>query len=137
MTTTPTHRITSQSTTGSLDALPPPMPATPPDVAQRLEPGRYLALGDGPDAKLLPLTHPITHLGRGFTADVQLEDPGISRRHAILMQDETGVRILDDRSSNGTFVNGRRIAEATLHDGDAIGLGRIVLLFVDVVDATA
>ena len=119
-------------TTAALEALPHPdldastMPAAPP------APGRYLVLADGDEQRYFALTRPITHLGRGFTAALQLEDPGVSRRHAILTQRRGSVRILDDRSSNGTFVNGRRIVEAELHDGDVIVLGSVVLVFVDV-----
>jgi pSer/pThr/pTyr-binding forkhead associated (FHA) protein len=43
------------------------------------------------------------------------------------------VRILDDRSANGTFVNGRRVTEAELHDGDVVVLGRVVLTYRDVI----
>jgi pSer/pThr/pTyr-binding forkhead associated (FHA) protein len=42
------------------------------------------------------------------------------------------VRILDDRSANGTFVNGRRVVEADLHDGDVVVLGRVVLTYREV-----
>ena len=43
-----------------------------------------------------------------------------------------GSRILDDRSANGTFVNGRRVTEAELRDGDVVVLGRVVLTYRDV-----
>lgn len=128
---TPTGRPTPFSTTDAIDPV--LLDAPPPPPEERPAPGSYLALGEGERRRLVPLTQPITHIGRGFTADVQLEDPSISRRHAIVIREPDGrVRILDDRSSNGTFVNGRRIAEAELCDGDAIGLGRVVLAFVHV-----
>ena len=56
--------------------------------------------------RLLPLNRPITHIGRGLIADVRLEDPHVSRRHAIVALRGEGVRVLDDRSTTGTFVNG-------------------------------
>lgn len=77
----------------------------------------------------LALTQQVTHLGRGFAATLQLEDPGVSRRHAIVVQRRDGVRILDDRSAGGIWVNGRRVLEADLHDGDVIVLGRSVLVY--------
>ncbi len=54
------------------------------------------------------------HIGRGLTAGLRLDDASVSRRHAILVPRPSGARILDDRSSNGTFVNGRRIQQADL-----------------------
>ena len=74
----------------------------------------------------------MTHLGRGFSADLRLEDQSVSRRHAVIVDGEDGVRILDDRSANGTFVNDRRVTEAALHDRDVIRLGRVVLVYRDV-----
>jgi pSer/pThr/pTyr-binding forkhead associated (FHA) protein len=98
----------------------------------RPAPGRYLELDDGAERLLLPLQPGTTHVGRGFAADLMLEDQNVSRRHAIVHQRATGTRILDDRSANGTFVNGRRITEAELHDGDVVVLGRVVLTYRDV-----
>jgi pSer/pThr/pTyr-binding forkhead associated (FHA) protein len=98
----------------------------------RPAPGRYLAVEEGELMRLVPLHGTVTHIGRGFTADLRLEDQSISRRHAVVVERGDGARILDDRSANGTFVNGRRVAEATLHDRDVIRLGRIVLVYVDV-----
>jgi pSer/pThr/pTyr-binding forkhead associated (FHA) protein len=47
----------------------------------------------------------------------------------VIVDDGTGARILDDRSANGTFVNGIRVTDAPLHDRDVIRLGRVTLLF--------
>ena len=72
----------------------------------------------------------MTHLGRGFSADLRLEDQSVSRRHAVIVDDgDDDARILDDRSANGTFVNGRRVTDAVLHDRDVIRLGRVALVF--------
>jgi pSer/pThr/pTyr-binding forkhead associated (FHA) protein len=100
--------------------------------SERPGPGRYLEVDDGEDRLLLPLGPGTTHVGRGFSADVQLEDQSVSRRHAIVHQRPSAVRILDDRSANGTFVNGRRVTEAELHDGDVVVLGRVVLTYRDI-----
>jgi pSer/pThr/pTyr-binding forkhead associated (FHA) protein len=94
--------------------------------------GRYLAIEEGELTRLVPLRGPVTHLGRGFSADVRLEHQSVSRRHAIVVAHPHGTRILDDRSANGTFVNGRRVREATLHDRDAIQLGAVGLVFVEI-----
>jgi pSer/pThr/pTyr-binding forkhead associated (FHA) protein len=71
----------------------------------------------------------VTHVGRGFSADLRLEDQSVSRRHAVVVDDGEGARILDDRSANGTFVNGVRVTDAQLHDRDVIRLGRVTLVF--------
>jgi pSer/pThr/pTyr-binding forkhead associated (FHA) protein len=100
--------------------------------AQRPVPGRYLEVDDGDERLLLPLAPGTTHVGRSFAADVVLDDQSVSRRHAIVYQRASSVRILDDRSANGTFVNGRRVTEADLVDGDVIVLGRVVVTYRDV-----
>ncbi len=75
--------------------------------------GRYLSLEHDGETKLIALERPITHIGRGLVADVRLEDSQVSRRHAILAVRGDGARLLDDRSYNGTFVNGRRVTVAS------------------------
>ena len=98
----------------------------------RPAPGRYLAIEDGDVMRLVALHQPVTHLGRGFSADLRLEDQSVSRRHAVIVDGGDGVRLLDDRSANGTFVNGRRVTEAVLRDRDVIHLGRVALVFRNV-----
>jgi pSer/pThr/pTyr-binding forkhead associated (FHA) protein len=98
----------------------------------RPAPGRYLAVDDGELTRLVALHAPVTHLGRGFSADLRLEDQSVSRRHAVIVDAGDGVRILDDRSANGTYVNDRRVAEAVLRDRDVVRLGRVVLVYRDV-----
>ncbi|HEY4451507.1 MAG TPA: FHA domain-containing protein [Solirubrobacteraceae bacterium] len=94
--------------------------------------GRYLQV-DGPERSLMiPLGSEPIHVGRGLSADLRLDESSVSRRHAILVPRPTGARILDDRSSNGTFVNGRRIQQAELQNGDVIVLGRIMLRYLEV-----
>jgi len=96
------------------------------------EPGRYIEV-QGPEQTLvLPLGPGVTHVGRGLAADLRLDENSVSRRHAMLVSRPGGVRILDDRSSNGTRVNGRRVAEADLHDGDVLVLGRVALRYLEV-----
>ena len=95
----------------------------------RPAPGRYLAIEDGEVTRLVALQQAVTHVGRGFSADLRLEDQSVSRRHAVIVHGGEGARILDDRSANGTFVNGVRVTDAQLHDRDVIGLGRVTLVF--------
>ena len=124
-------RPPADAETERLDALPRMTHAarrrTLPDTAA--EPGRYLVAEDGAERRLLRLGAGATHIGRGFGADLRLDDPAVSRRHAIVVCDDAGAAILDDRSANGTFVNGVCVARAALADGDVIIVGRVALRY--------
>ena len=98
------------------------------DPGLQLDPGRYLVCG----SEAFALTADVTHVGRGMIADVRLDDHTVSARHAIVVARADRLRILDDRSTNGTVVNGRRVDETELHDGDVVVLGRVVLIYRDV-----
>ena len=101
--------------------------AVPPD-----QPGSYLEVQGIGETLLVPLGPGVTHIGRGLVADLRLDENSVSRRHAMLVHDENGTRILDDRSSNGTFVNGRRVNQANLKHGDVLLLGRVTLRYLQV-----
>jgi pSer/pThr/pTyr-binding forkhead associated (FHA) protein len=106
--------------------------ATP---VQPAEPGRYIEVqGPAEETLLIPLGRGVMHIGRGIAADLRLDEDSVSRRHAILVHRRTGARVLDDRSSNGTFVNGRRVSQADLRNGDVLVLGRVVLRYLEVQD---
>jgi two-component system cell cycle response regulator len=72
-----------------------------------------------------------TFIGRGQNATIRLNDDGISRRHARLVQQEGTVRIEDLKSSNGTMINGTPVVDQQLHplhDADKIRLGSTTIL---------
>jgi pSer/pThr/pTyr-binding forkhead associated (FHA) protein len=95
-------------------------------------PGRYIEI-QGPEQSLhIPLGKDPMHIGRGLAANLRLDETSVSRRHAILVPRPNGARILDDRSSNGTFVNGRRVQQADLCNGDVLVIGRVVLRYLEV-----
>jgi hypothetical protein len=72
-----------------------------------------------------------TRIGRSGAADVRLDDPTVSRRHALVVRTGTDdLRALDDRSLNGLFVNGERVEWAPLADGDELEIGRYRLFVV-------
>ena len=81
------------------------------------------------DGQKIALAEGTTRIGRSPTADICLEDPSVSRRHAMLLREGESVRILDDRSLNGVFVNGERVTARVLEDGDVLQLGRNELVF--------
>lgn len=96
-----------------------------------VQPGRYVEVQGSMRTLLIPLEGEPMRVGRGLAADLRLDDASVSRRHAILVPRSSGARILDDRSSNGTFVNGRRVQQAELANGDVIVLGRVLLRYLE------
>jgi diguanylate cyclase (GGDEF)-like protein len=77
------------------------------------------------------------YLGRGETCEVQIQDTGVSRKHARVMLDATGEVWLEDLdSTNGTFVENHRIERRLLRDGDKIQLGRTTIIKFSLTDAT-
>jgi predicted RNA-binding Zn-ribbon protein involved in translation (DUF1610 family) len=92
--------------------------------------GDYLAFEDERRVRVLPLQEGWTRIGRSLSAHIRFDDPTVSRRHALVYRDETGARILDDRSLNGVFRNGQRVDHAELEDGDELALARYRLYFV-------
>ncbi|HTZ85800.1 MAG TPA: FHA domain-containing protein [Solirubrobacteraceae bacterium] len=98
--------------------------------AQTEQPGEYLCFEDGGKTRTVPLTREWTRIGRSLAADVRFDDPTVSRRHALIVRQPDGVRVLDDRSLNGVFVNGERIDGQLLKDGDEIVVGRYRLSYL-------
>ncbi len=96
------------------------------------EPGEYLVYEAGGHVHTEPLQREWTRIGRSLAADVRFDDPTVSRRHALIVRQADGVRVLDDRSLNGVFVNGERVEWRTLRDEDEIVVGRYRLHFLDV-----
>ncbi len=95
-------------------------------------PGRYIQIQGSDQTLVIQLGDEVTHIGRGLAADLHLDDSSVSRSHAVLVPGPAGHRILDDRSSNGTFVNGRRIEQFDLRNDDVIVLGRVELRYLEV-----
>ena len=97
------------------------------------EPGQYLAYRTSDDDVVsFELQREWTRIGRSLAADIRFDDPTVSRRHALIVRQPDGLRVLDDRSLNGVFVNGERVEWSTLADDDEIVIGRHHLHFVDV-----
>jgi hypothetical protein len=94
--------------------------------------GRHLAIEDGDEILLVALDRPVLHLGRSPSADIVLDDATVSRRHAVIAQQNGQTVVLDDRSSHGVLVNGQRVGRAVLSTGDTIHLGSVAMRFVEV-----
>jgi pSer/pThr/pTyr-binding forkhead associated (FHA) protein len=123
---------------GSLPIASEPEPVAPsrPDWidearANLAEPGKYLAYDDSGRRIVVPVSREWTRIGRSLAADVRFDDSTVSRRHALIVSQADGVRVLDDRSLNGVYVNGRRVEWSPLTDGDEIVVGRHTIHFME------
>jgi hypothetical protein len=79
-----------------------------------------------------PLQPPGLVIGRGSDADLRINDPGISRRHAQIRVSAAGpqlnIDIVDLGSTNGIMVNGQRVQQSALHEGSRIEIGSTRML---------
>jgi predicted RNA-binding Zn-ribbon protein involved in translation (DUF1610 family) len=92
--------------------------------------GDYMAFDVDGQVRVVSLGKDWTRIGRSLSADIRFDDPTVSRRHAMVHRQEGNVRILDDRSLNGVFVNGERTDMSQLEDGDELTIGRFRLYFL-------
>jgi DNA-directed RNA polymerase subunit RPC12/RpoP len=98
---------------------------------QLTETGYHLALRDRGEVRTFHLAVGWTKIGRCERAAIFLDDPSVSRRHAMIATDEgRPPRILDDRSLNGLHVNGRKVDWTELSDGDELTIGRYRLFLL-------
>jgi uncharacterized RDD family membrane protein YckC len=88
----------------------------------------------------IPLARTLISIGRDPSNDLVLPDAMVSRRHAVIEYRGSQYFLRDCNSSNGSLVNGDRVSERTLRDGDLVAIGTARLLFredVEVEDAGA
>ncbi len=71
----------------------------------------------------------VTTAGRHPEADIFLDDVTVSRRHAEITRHRTSFEIVDQRSLNGTYVNGERVDRAELRNGAEVRIGKFRLNF--------
>jgi hypothetical protein len=138
-------RVTAEVYTGGHEPAP-PAPAYEPAPGYgggygQPAPGGYAAPGapvgaPGGTARLVsndgrtyPLSVGSTVIGRGDQANLRLPDVGISRRHARVDFDGRQVVLTDLGSTNGTQVNGQKVAAVALSPGDMIQIGTTTLTF--------
>jgi hypothetical protein len=81
------------------------------------------------DGQRRDLTQAVTVVGRAVDADVVLDDPGVSRRHAEIHLIDGRARVIDLGSTNGTFVDGERVHAGDLNEGSTITVGRTRIVF--------
>lgn len=98
-----------------------------PQEANEVRPG-FVLIELWPRAGRRHVLRPVTTLGRDSSNDVALPDPTVSRRHALVKQHPDGTWVLLDLgSTQGTTLDGERIAESALRPGSEIALGRVRL----------
>ena len=81
--------------------------------------------------QMIPLTKPVTTLGRQIGNDIVFQEEFLSRFHAEIVQENDKYVLVDKESTSGTFVNGRRIDRCVLNSGDLIALANIYIMFVN------
>ena len=89
---------------------------------------------DRGERRRFPLGGDVVMIGRGEGCDLRIPLGDVSRKHCSVVQSEGQLLIQDLGSSNGTYVNGKRIQEASLRPGDQIRIGS--LRFVVQVDGS-
>lgn len=96
-------------------------------------PGRYLThLEDDDTIRIFAIDRGWTRIGRSAVADIRLDDPSVSRRHALIVSEQpSSLRVLDDRSLNGVYVNGNQVEWSRLADGDELAIGRYRLFALE------
>jgi hypothetical protein len=92
-------------------------------------PKASLAIREGEDRREIGLGPEPLAIGRDPQNDVVLDDRRVSRRHAEIRLRLGRYTLYDLQSTNGTYVNGRRVAEMVLSDGDRLSIGGVELLF--------
>ena len=81
------------------------------------------------DGSQIEISDRVTVIGRSSDCNISLSDPNVSRRHAEVRRIGDGYSLVDLGSTNGTEVNGQRIQETALMNGDVIGVGTTSITF--------
>jgi len=76
-----------------------------------------------------PLDRPASIVGRDATCDIQIDNLGISRAHCQFVKRGDDYIVQDMNSANGTYVNGSKVGEHYLKDGDEVLIGKFLLKF--------
>jgi pSer/pThr/pTyr-binding forkhead associated (FHA) protein/uncharacterized RDD family membrane protein YckC len=75
------------------------------------------------------LSKPVMTVGRSKSADIIIEDSSVSRIHVRIELKGSAYYIFDNNSSNGTYVNRKKVQESVLRDGDDVVVGRVQFYF--------
>jgi two-component system, cell cycle response regulator len=107
-------------------------------VNQAQKAGYLMVVSSGAESvtgQMFKLTEGEMVIGRAANADVRIDDDGVSRRHAKLVAlGDARFRLVDLDSRNGTFVNGERVTDTELNDGDRVQVGSTAVLLFSLQD---
>jgi hypothetical protein len=100
-------------------------------VYPREAPMLIIRAGGGREGEEIPLTDEPLTIGRTPESGLFLDDVTVSRHHARIMRDATGLLVEDQNSLNGTYVNRTRVERQRLKDGDELQIGKFKLVFLE------
>jgi two-component system, cell cycle response regulator len=80
--------------------------------------------------KTFTIEQPVLTIGRSSQCDIQIEDDNVSRKHAEINFRDGLVWLTDLQSTNGSYVNSKRVSEIPLNDGDLVLIGRVLFKFI-------
>ncbi len=96
---------------------------------------RLVGISGADAGREFPLLEREVSIGRTAGNTIALNDASVSRDHARLLRDGERYFLVDQRSGNGTFVNGERVSRARVRSGDEIGFGNALFRFIESDDA--
>jgi pSer/pThr/pTyr-binding forkhead associated (FHA) protein len=90
-----------------------------------------LEMVQGPGApRRYELHRPELVVGRSIDAEIPINSTDLSRKHVVLKRMPSGqFNLMDLKSRNGVFVNGVKVHQAVLHDGDSVQMGSLLFIF--------
>ena len=95
----------------------------------KLVQARVVVYRDEKQELCVPISEPGAGIGRDAGNAVQLSAPEVSKQHARLVVTPAGWQVRDLQSRNGLYVNGHRVQESPLRDGDRLVIGPYTLVF--------
>ena len=91
------------------------------------QPGVFLIV----NRQMIPLTKPLTTIGRELGNDIVFHEEFLSRHHAEIIFEDGKYILYDKKSTSGTYVNGRKIERCILNSGDLLSFANINIMFVN------
>jgi len=91
------------------------------------QPGVFLIV----NRQMIPLTKPITTIGRQLGNDLVFQEEFLSRQHAEIVYEDGKYILYDKKSTSGTYVNGKKIERCILNSGDLVSFANINIMFVN------
>ncbi len=90
---------------------------------------RVVVYREGKMELCVPVAEPGAGIGRDAQNAIQLAAPEVSKQHAFIKRSADGWHLMDMNSRNGVLLNGKRVREATVRNGDRLSVGPYVLVF--------